>query len=320
MKNAEKQGYIQRLESEGKRPHINHLESTEKRIIDIRRRFEQDEQKSALMKTLRTSFQQWRDHASKQKGTLIDIKIPREQSVFHLINEEEHVPSEHVPEKEFKIGFIHFEQTGLGWKGITNKEKPFTKPTEFPDQKIPISKAFDPNEANPFRPSLDSQGQRHLRYIHLPANHMEWVEVSLGDAPSQVPGHMCNRTYQEHSSQKAMARYYEEDGTTHEQRTRTNQTLSPELWRGQLYGSSLENCPIHARHMRSRCSSIPLQSAFMKKRSPEEEPPQSTDDKDSNSQESQFAIFVSQMGDIGIFSLCLSTHQYMPNANNRPQN
>lgn len=190
MKNAEKQGYIQRLESEGKRPHINHLENTEKRIIDIRRRFEQDEQKSEL-KTLRTSFQQCRDHASKQKAILIDVKIPREQSVFHLINEDEHVPSEHVPEKEFKIGFIHFEQTGFGWKGTTNKEKPFTKPTKFPDQKIPISKVFDPEEANLFRPSLDSQGRRHLRYVHRPANHMEWVEVSLGDAP-RFP---ANRTY-----------------------------------------------------------------------------------------------------------------------------
>lgn len=79
----------------------------------------------------------------------------------------------------------------------------------------------------------------------------------------------------------------------HEQQTITNQTLSPELWRGQLYGSSLENCPIHARHMRSRCSSIPLQSAFMKKRSSEEKPPQLTDDKDSNGQGRQFAIFVS---------------------------
>ncbi|KAL2277074.1 hypothetical protein FJTKL_00213 [Diaporthe vaccinii] len=56
----------------------------------------------------------------------------------------------------------------------------------------------------------------------------------------------------------AMARYHNEDGEgIVENRVKTNKTLSREFWKGQLHGSGPGRNPIHATHMRSRCSIIP---------------------------------------------------------------
>ena len=55
-----------------------------------------------------------------------------------------------------------------------------------------------------------------------------------------------------------MARYHNETELKPDEREKANRTLSREFWRGQLHGNGLGKSPIHARHMRSRCSSIPL--------------------------------------------------------------
>lgn len=70
--------------------------------------------------------------------------------------------------------------------------------------------------------------------------------------------------------QEAMARYYDEDSGNHsdtqvpsKKSSRAEKLLSREYWRGQLHGgagvagNSIAG-PVHARHMRSRCSLIPL--------------------------------------------------------------
>lgn len=58
-----------------------------------------------------------------------------------------------------------------------------------------------------------------------------------------------------HLEQTAMARYHDEHRP--EERVKTNRTLSREFWKGQLHGSGLGRNPVHATHMRSRCSVIP---------------------------------------------------------------
>jgi hypothetical protein len=67
-----------------------------------------------------------------------------------------------------------------------------------------------------------------------------------------------------------MARYYDEESGNHsDTRTPNNMSskaekvLSREFWRGQLHGGGgvgggVSNGPVHARHMRSRCSLIPI--------------------------------------------------------------
>lgn len=57
--------------------------------------------------------------------------------------------------------------------------------------------------------------------------------------------------------QQAMARYHDEHKQDVEKREKTSHTLSREFWKGQLHGSGVGRTPIHATHMRPRCSVIP---------------------------------------------------------------
>lgn len=61
-----------------------------------------------------------------------------------------------------------------------------------------------------------------------------------------------------------MARYHDEHKMPPSKRVKTSHTLSREFWKGQLHGSGLGRNPIHATHMRPRCSVIPgeTQSLF----------------------------------------------------------
>lgn len=67
-----------------------------------------------------------------------------------------------------------------------------------------------------------------------------------------------NATYLMSScEQQAMARYHDEDDQDANRRVKTSHTLSRQFWKGQLHGSGLGRTPIHATHMRPRCSVIP---------------------------------------------------------------
>jgi len=63
--------------------------------------------------------------------------------------------------------------------------------------------------------------------------------------------------------QRAMARYYGEQDGDHDdskpakKMSKAEKLLSREFWRGQLHGGGGGNSPVHAMHMRSRCSVIP---------------------------------------------------------------
>ncbi|KAH8787787.1 hypothetical protein F5883DRAFT_400901, partial [Diaporthe sp. PMI_573] len=105
---------------------------------------------------------------------------------------------------------------------------------KFPNQKLTVHKALYDTQHNPIYETKDEDDNRYLKYIHLPANHMGWVE-------------------------QAIARYYGEDFEPKPgHRRMTNQTLAREFWRGQVHGGGLEKHPINTRHLRTRCLSIPL--------------------------------------------------------------
>lgn len=98
----------------------------------------------------------------------------------------------------------------------------------------------------PIEEFLDSTGEKifaenepgTIRYFHLPANNMDWIE-------------------------RLMARYY---GEAHDidrnnsklptYRKKTPNVLRPEFWKGQQHGSTTSD-PIHSRHMRSKLCVIP---------------------------------------------------------------
>lgn len=57
-------------------------------------------------------------------------------------------------------------------------------PDEFPNQKIPIEELLDEN--NSANPLMKPCPKNRIRYFHLPANNMSWVEVSNGSRANFV--------------------------------------------------------------------------------------------------------------------------------------
>jgi len=117
---------------------------------------------------------------------------------------------------------------------------------KFPHQKIAVQKLLYDKEHTPLRRSPD---RTQLRYFHLQANNMKWVE-------------------------DAIARYYEEDdppfeahrGLQHRKpfapgakktESNTERLLKRELWHGQERGGGDTHLPPHARQIRPRCALIP---------------------------------------------------------------
>ncbi|GAB1312463.1 hypothetical protein MFIFM68171_02673 [Madurella fahalii] len=110
------------------------------------------------------------------------------------------------------------------------------KQSEFPDQRIPVDDVLSGTVESETNPLSQRCPDDTLRYFHFPANNMAWVE-------------------------DAMARYYREekrphdDGMAVEDMQKCEKLLRREFWRGQVHGGSPS--PVHARHMRPRCSLIP---------------------------------------------------------------
>lgn len=102
---------------------------------------------------------------------------------------------------------------------------------------------------------LENTEKDTIRYLHLPANDMDWIEVR-------------NLTFivfiRENTdvSQRLMANYYNprdlgnyNDRGSDFYRRGASSVLRREFSQGQQHGSNAD--PIHARHMRPRCSVIP---------------------------------------------------------------
>ncbi|KAK1749788.1 magnesium transport protein cora [Echria macrotheca] len=110
-------------------------------------------------------------------------------------------------------------------------------PGRFPSQKVTVADLLSDDETrNPLMQPVDDDV---VRYFHLPANNMMWVE-------------------------EIMARYYHEKRPDSDDlfmgsklrrtRTRTETLLRPEYWQGQQ--NFEPNAEVHARHMRPFCDGI----------------------------------------------------------------
>ncbi|KAH6847617.1 hypothetical protein B0I37DRAFT_375478 [Chaetomium sp. MPI-CAGE-AT-0009] len=111
----------------------------------------------------------------------------------------------------------------------------------FPHQKIPIADLLCEDETR--NPIMKPAEDNVVRYFHLPANNMAWVE-------------------------EVIARYYREkrpepgglfhNGGSRGPESKTEMILQPGYWRGQQNFDA--NSEVHARHMRPFCSGISLDS------------------------------------------------------------
>lgn len=116
---------------------------------------------------------------------------------------------------------------------------------KFPHQKIAMQKLLYDKENTPLKRAKD---HKQLRYFHLQANNMKWVE-------------------------DAVARYYGEDGDLsrhrrlHQRRlyhhssskteSNTEKLLKRELWHCQERGGADTHLPPHSRQIRPRCALVP---------------------------------------------------------------
>ncbi|KAK0392707.1 hypothetical protein NLU13_2202 [Sarocladium strictum] len=145
---------------------------------------------------------------------------------------ENSIPTEDDPQKPnygYNGWLIVWDQE----KGGVSSDHPLIH-GKFPHQKISIQQLLYNKENTPLK---RTSNKKQLRYFHLPANSMKWVE-------------------------DAMSRYYGEDGVQFDSKladthTKSNaqRLLRNELWRGQQRGG--HNLPPHSRQMGARCSVVP---------------------------------------------------------------
>ncbi|KAK3380756.1 hypothetical protein B0T24DRAFT_591210 [Lasiosphaeria ovina] len=110
-------------------------------------------------------------------------------------------------------------------------------PGSFPNQKVTMGDLLSEDEKR--NPLMQSSDDGAIRYFHLPANNMAWVE-------------------------EVVARYYHEKppepddlfsrSNSPRERTRTEMLLRPEYWQGQQNFDPQSE--VHARHMRPFCDGI----------------------------------------------------------------
>ncbi|KAK4237256.1 hypothetical protein C8A03DRAFT_34787 [Achaetomium macrosporum] len=107
---------------------------------------------------------------------------------------------------------------------------------QFPDQRMSIQSLLLPGSNVLSRKQCEKLDPTRIRYFHIPANNMEWIE-------------------------KAIAAYYDEarpDLRNHHRdppvTTRTQMLLRPQFWRGQQHGS--RKGMVHARYMRPLCERV----------------------------------------------------------------
>jgi len=132
----------------------------------------------------------------------------------------------------------------------------------FPHQKIPVQKLLYAKKETPLK---RSGNKKQLRYFHLQANNMKWVEVRDAAPAVDDVSNAC---------QDAISRYYGEEGSefeghrksyqrrlyqhsTSKGESNTERLLKRELWHGQERGGVDTHMPPHSRQIRPRCAIVP---------------------------------------------------------------
>lgn len=174
--------YVARLKENDKEK----LRIDARRIKRSRDRLSRSNNTSSLFPELRDSFARWRlnaendtdakfKHSSAERGRY----LKRLDFIEDVVDSIEDLEDDENPAHDFKTGVLFFEQYKTGWRKATHHGQGFDQHDKFPNQKMTVHKALFGRNQNPFGETKDPKGKRHLKYIHLPANHMGWVEVSL---------------------------------------------------------------------------------------------------------------------------------------------
>lgn len=161
-------------------PYLHIIKSEEERIRKIRERFKDKEnsEKSYLLKNVSESRKTLIQHLSKKvkKSSLLNEQEAERSN--GLENEMNNPVNEKVKEPidEFKAGVMYFERHEEGkWYGEQCKDVNSSS-GNFPNQKITMDTILSDTAES--RKLFKRDGAR-IKYFHFPANHMEWIEVSI---------------------------------------------------------------------------------------------------------------------------------------------
>ncbi|KAI9150693.1 hypothetical protein HJFPF1_10469 [Paramyrothecium foliicola] len=217
------------------------LKEEVERINEVRLRLNLSGEKRALIADLETSYREWRDEVTTNINSYIttadatkpedktydnksrDLALLRRIRAGHWekaqgrVQENQAVPPL-SPDFGFKAGVMCFKRKENTSGYVGHDYEPQHCAGHFPHQKIPVHQLLDPN-----------------------------VDNLLGKRQDDC---------------QAMARYYgvchvePDDHKPISNMSDCERVLSREFWRGQMHGSG-GRAPVHARHMRSRCSVIP---------------------------------------------------------------
>ncbi|KAM7211871.1 magnesium transport protein cora [Rhypophila decipiens] len=225
LKGSRRQKFYETLPAETQRRILGENE----RITDLRRRLDSsqcDTTAAVRLRSFKSAMTQWclatdRPTAAYSSGPGFGSRRPSGLSVYmgHEDQVNTHIKA---PVMYFKDGHP------IDVPGLSN---------HYPNQKVMVSDLLSEDEAaNLIMQPCDED---MVRYFHLPANNMTWIE-------------------------EIMARYYHESRPGSEDtmvkskmirpKTKTETLLRPEYWHGQQnFDTSSE---VHARHMRPLCDAI----------------------------------------------------------------
>jgi hypothetical protein len=206
--------------------------------VEIARASGQQRQKLNRDRLIFKQVQQWptEQYADLQRSVAPDIYIAGLDAVDDSVDDD--------PRKS-DYGYNGWLMTFKKHQGGVTLNHPLCH-GEFPHQKIAMQKLLYDKQNTPLRRSPD---KTFLRYFHLQANNMRWV-------------------------QDAIARYYGEDATefdvstsSHQNRfhqasvskaqSNTERLLTRELWHGQERAGGDTRMPPHSRQIRPRCAVVP---------------------------------------------------------------
>jgi hypothetical protein len=221
-----------------------------RRIDYIRRVIESSDTDKHLASRIQTSIREWREFAQKEVEKVAkwraETKPERKAYHHHNPNASRQMkdirPEDYDPNKDFNAYYIEYYKS----EGKTNKtcraNGQFLYKGKFPNQKISMHNLLYDSEVNPLsrdqltKDDPDAAPGDRIRYFHLPANNMKWVE-------------------------DAIARYYDEENPQYDTAYRkadppscATMLLRRDFWLGQEHGRG--SSIIHTRHMRPLCEPV----------------------------------------------------------------
>jgi hypothetical protein len=174
LRASERSEYFKTLDAKQQ----DRLRTEIRRFARLRRFFQEQEPEktaSVLLKDLETSLEEWRSLQSfPDKPLVTEPDIAPAAEVVKKDVEELHKSPENDPDLKANLIFYKGSRSHMHYEAYSHPNFPDT----FPHQKISVkSLLFEKDKkTNPLMMNCEKD---MIRYIHLPANNMRWVEESL---------------------------------------------------------------------------------------------------------------------------------------------